>query len=445
MPKQAIKAEMAVLGSCLIDPKAARKALQSLLPMDFYQDHHRQAFALLAEIYEGGGEADLILLSERLRLKDEAAFGTMGGAAYLSECVHSISSAEAVGHYCQLVKWCSLTREIENLAARLADDPDAERAMNRIGDLVLARRGLTVSNFMDLRENALEIFEKDQADQERGIPTRLTDILLFRGDILTVAARTKGGKTALMTKLALLIAELGHEVLYITTEMSLAEMLYRILPIMTGIPAMRFNDKRLTKADEKTVYSIASARFPKLGLKVWARPAPTIADIQAAAIRSKCRVLIVDYLQRCTFPALRQQDARTYQIQDFMKRLKTFSGEAGISTILGCQLNRKRDKEKGPPVLADLSDSAGVEQESVAVGLMWNPDEKDEAPHGADRSIEWITAAWRKGPSGGTTRFKFRSELVDILAATEDARTVTELRTAPELPPKSEGENWWDR
>ena len=192
---------MAVIGCSLIDPKAARKALQSLLPTDFYQNSHRDIFSMLAEIYEGGGEADMVVLSERLRLKDEVAFGAMGGAGYLSECLHSISTADNLGHYANLVRWTSLSREIEALAAHLPDDPDAEKTMNRIGDLVLARRGLTVTNFMDLRDNALEIFEKDQANQERGIPTRLTDVKLFRGDILTVAARTKGGKTALVQHL----------------------------------------------------------------------------------------------------------------------------------------------------------------------------------------------------------------------------------------------------
>ena len=126
---------------------------------------------------------------------------------------------------------------------------------------------------------------------------------------------------------------------------------------------------------------------------------------------------------------MRKQDARTYQITEFMKRLKTFAAQAGVSIVLGCQLDRKLDREKREPGLSDLSDSGGVEKESVSVGLMWEDKEDEEVgPSGGLKKIRWKTAKARKGRVGRRINLSFREDFVQMLS---------DLYEGPNLPQES--------
>ena len=432
VPKQALQSERAVIGACLIGgrPTAAR-ARQVLASDDFYQDTHRAIFKEICGLVDAGSEVDLVLLSEAMRASGD--IGEIGGVTYLEECIKSTSTHNNVGDYAARVRWAALSRQIDTAIERTRDDQSPD-TINRLADLVYARRALQVSGILNLSTDAIDALEADQADKDAGIPTRLSDVVLYKGDVLTVGARPCDGKTAALTKMMLLISQ-SEPCCYVTTEMTIPEMLNRIFPVLTGIPATKFNMKRLDKVDWRKIAQVNSDHLPKLRASIWAHPSPTIGDIQSVAVQSKCRVLFVDYLQRCTFPALRQSDARTYQIQAFMRQLKTFAAETGVRVVLACQLNRKRDKEKGPPVLADLADSAGVEQESVSVGFLWRP--KDDAGQD-EREIEWITAKQRKGPTGGRVSLRFRAAYVDMLSAFEQ-----EKMAAASEPEPAGGEEWW--
>ena len=437
LPKQAIGAERAVIGACFVGRQYAQRARQVLAPADFYSEKNRLIFAQVIKLLDQGSEIDLFVVSEHLRQADELV--DAGGAEYLSECSSSLQTAETVDAQANLVRWCSLSREIQKRATLLSQDPEQEKAVQEMTDLVLTRRGLTVAGWMDFQTDLVEEFDNDQGDREMGIHTILTDVVIYKGDVFAVVARPGDGKTALSTAIMLAIAKKGESCGYVTTEMSKVEMLYRVLPMAAGIEANKFYQKRLTPAEVKKVGVVIRDNLSKLPIKIWSHPSPRIEDIQAFALRSKCRVLFVDYLQRCSMPSLRNNDPRTYQIEEFMKRLKTFCSETGLRCILACQAKRDRDKEKGPPVLSDLADSGAVEKESVSVGFLWRPG-KDEG--GPDRELEWITRKHRKGDIDVPIKLKLRKEYVEMCSAYE-ARPAS--KPAPDLPSKDEGEAWWDK
>ena len=59
-PPQALEAEMAVLGSMLIENEAVAKALERVEDGDFYKDAHRTIFAAIQALFTRGTAADLV-------------------------------------------------------------------------------------------------------------------------------------------------------------------------------------------------------------------------------------------------------------------------------------------------------------------------------------------------------------------------------------------------
>lgn len=437
-PKCDLLSERAVLGCCLFGRNVALRAREVLVAEDFYSEKHRHVFKAACDLLDAGADVDMITVAARLREGDK--LGDVGGVAFLNECHLSVAAPDNVGSYAQVVRFCSLDREIERQLIVTGGDKSPE-SLDKLGDLIYAKKALGVSGFLDFATDIPATLDAHLTDKDNGVPTLLTDIRLYKGDVLAIGARPGVGKTALGTKMMLLIAGMNVPCLYITTEMSKEEMLCRVLPIATDIHASKFTEKKLSSAELRKIGEVTETSLSKLPIKIWAHPSPTIADVQAAVIQSKCRVAFLDYLQRFTFPDLRKQDARTYQITEFMKRLKTFAAQTGTSVVLLCQLDRKFDKEKREPHLSDLADSGSVEKESVSVGFLWH-DEKDKvAGASRDKRLRWKTAKNRKGRVGTCINMSFREDFVDMLSELYEAPN--EPAPAEDIPDEDDGGADW--
>ena len=67
IPPQAIGAEMAVLGSMLLDSEAVADALEILQPEHFYKESHQKIFDAIKTLVDRGQAVDIVTLSEELK------------------------------------------------------------------------------------------------------------------------------------------------------------------------------------------------------------------------------------------------------------------------------------------------------------------------------------------------------------------------------------------
>src|SRR5262245_33952788 len=102
VPPQALDAEMAVLGSMLIERDAVEKAVDALVDKDFYQETHRKIFRVLRDVYSRGEAVDVVTAAEEL--KRQKLLDEVGGAGALTELVHKVATAAHVDYYARLVK-----------------------------------------------------------------------------------------------------------------------------------------------------------------------------------------------------------------------------------------------------------------------------------------------------------------------------------------------------
>lgn len=411
------EAEAAVLGSMLIEKQAIAKACLILKAEDFKAPANQAVFRAVEALYERDMDADLVTVSE-----EAIAQGTMdviGGKGYLANLCDAVTTAAHVGAYAKLVKNASLSRKIRG-QFKTAYESQSMDDIASLGDLIMAREGNLSATLTDFREDLPaiidEILRTDVPQINTGF-TRLDALLcgLEPGELVTVGARTSGGKTAFKTRMALNMAMDGHEVLYITSEMRVKELVKRILPQAVRIPSWKFRSRKLTEIERERVRTEGVDILSTLPIKMLARGRIGIDDIRRAVVQSGCKVVFVDYLQRCKFPKAERESSAIYE---FMAEFKEILLNTQTVGVISSQLDRARDKEpERRPVLADFRGSAGIESESDVAILLWkppvDPDKMDYVPPPPGQvRIEAVIGKGRNGVADVGVDMDFNGEYV---------------------------------
>ena len=117
VPPQNLEAEMAVLGSMLMDEDAISVAMEVLRADNFYKDTHRKIFEGISVLYNTNKAVDLITLTDEL--KRSAILDEIGGASFLTSLVNSVPTAANISHYVSIVKEKSILRTLINNSTRI--------------------------------------------------------------------------------------------------------------------------------------------------------------------------------------------------------------------------------------------------------------------------------------------------------------------------------------
>jgi replicative DNA helicase len=378
IPPQSEDAEMAVLGAAMIESIAADKALSILRVSDFYVENHRIIFDAFSELRKARRPVDIVTVSEHLRKAKH--LNNVGGMAYLSEIIHKVGTAAHVDHYAGIVKEKSRLRQvIVHCTAAItscyheATDADLVKA-DLLGRLAKID-GTESFDIIDFRKDLPAAL--DELNQKPNLLLtgfeRLDRAIigLEPGDLVAVGARTSAGKTALKTKITLNVARRKRSVLYITTEMRGRQIVMRVLPMETGIPAWKFRKRELTGVDFARINEVAAENLSTLPIWVLGKPRISLQEIRTVVSMLKPDLTIVDYLQRMKLP---KAENRAYQLEEAMIELKTIAQECNTVMMVSVQLDRGMDKNPNvPPVLADFKGSSAIEAEADWAFMLWEP------------------------------------------------------------------------
>ena len=132
MPED-LEAEMVAIGAALVEPGAAKIALDLLRPADFYPEAHRIIFAAIKAVAERGEPVDEITVGAELRR--QGVVEKVGGVEYLTSLEISVPTAAHVATYAQLVKEKAYLREIISFASRIERVAYASPAASDFADL----------------------------------------------------------------------------------------------------------------------------------------------------------------------------------------------------------------------------------------------------------------------------------------------------------------------
>lgn len=417
LPPQNLDAEMAVLGSMLLDEEAVAAAAEKLDAGCFYKDAHRKIFQAISDLYNANKAVDLITLTEAL--KKDNSLDAIGGASYLTSLANAVPTAANINHYAGIVrekyilrtlinnstKIITVARESEGNIAEVVDT--AERLIFEVSD------HRNQGSYLHLKEIVKESIETiDRLYQNKahvtGIPTGYIDFDLKTAglqpsDLIIVAGRPSMGKSAF----ALGIAEYAGVIEKVPTaifslEMSKEQLVQRMLCSHARVDAHKVRTGYLATSDWPRL-TAAAGKLSESPIYIDDTPAISVMELRARARRLKShhgiKLIILDYMQlmRGTVTSM---ESRQQEISEISRSLKALARELSVPVIAISQLSRAvESRTDHRPQLSDLRESGAIEQDADVVVLILREEYYNPSPDNQGVA-EAIIAKQRNGPVG---------------------------------------------
>lgn len=415
---QNLEAEMAVLGSMLMDEDAISVAVESLDSSFFYKDTHKKIFAAITNLYSANKAVDLITLTDEL--KASGSLDEIGGPSYLTGLVNSVPTAANIAHYVSIVKEKSILRTLINNATRIVSlcyesegninevIDDAERLVFEISDK--KAHGISYLHLKEIIKESIETIDRLYQKKEHvtGIPTGFIDFDiktagLQASDLIVIAGRPSMGKSAL----ALGIAEYAGVVEKVplaifSLEMSKEQLVQRMLCAHARVDAHKVRTGYLEPADWPRL-TAAAGKLSEAPIFIDDTPAISVMELRAKARRLKAhhdiQLIILDYLQLMRGSSI-NSDNRQQEISDISRSLKALARELSIPVVAISQLSRAvESRTDRRPQLSDLRESGAIEQDADVVVLILREEYYSPTPENQGIA-EVIIAKQRNGPVG---------------------------------------------
>jgi replicative DNA helicase len=234
------------------------------------------------------------------------------------------------------------------------------------------------------------------------------------GELVSIVARTKSGKTTFLTQIALDCINHNTPVLFFTLEDTKSGIIDKLLALKIGVNLKTMQlfgspnfidnsgvETRLTKAISEIEQSrIGFVDGVNIGL----------GDIRAIISKFNSKypngVVIIDQLQKIKHKELN----KVIRYDAIVENLKNQAQEFKVKIFLAHQLNREIEKESGRfPTTSDIKDCGRIEEGSDLIVMFAKEDEKTNA----DRLC---TVVSRHFP-GKKTRLKWEDALVKFKTA----------------------------
>ena len=117
IPPSNLEAEMALLGSVLVDKEMMAAVSEIVRPSDFYASLHESIYLALYALYESGKPLDKVALAEELRSR--GMLDKIGGLAYLSSLMETVPTAASAEYYAKIVREKASLRGLIHAGTRI--------------------------------------------------------------------------------------------------------------------------------------------------------------------------------------------------------------------------------------------------------------------------------------------------------------------------------------
>ena len=413
-----IDAEQAILGSLLLSKvDKLYDVLEIVTVDDFYKQSHQQIFSAILKLEHKNVEIDLITVADELKDFGSENFD------YLAELAKNSPSSANVKHYANIVKRNSIARSLLLVTQEIQDlitskDLDTEELFEIADQKIFSA--------MEQHFEKNERFEKpevilakvmeeldvrmESGSRIRGVASGFTELDNMtsgfeKGSLNIIAARPAMGKTTFALNIADAIAQNSeHPVLFFTIEMSNEQLMERLLSSRSNI---NFGDIRTGNISDAQLGKLSSFSGQMMKTNILFRSGSVgVAEIKREARKifrkhGGLKAIFIDYIQ--LMKTSQRAENRTLAIAEISRSLKELAVDLGIPIIALSQLNRSLEQRPDKrPVLSDLRDSGGLEQDPDLImfiyrDIVYNPESA------AGKLAEIIIGKQRNGPIGNIT------------------------------------------
>lgn len=408
-----LKAEQYIIGSILLDPSTIDIVKGYISDRDLYAEYNREIFRAMCDLSNKGTHIDLASLLGALI--NASSFNNNGGVAILMRATEICPTASLVEQYCKSVKKYVAMRALEYFGEQAKQAASAKNGdvyayistlkneLEKIGD------GRAESFYVPFDKATNDVIASlRNSNDERTVTSGFIDldkmIVGFKPGTLTIiAARPAMGKTAFgLNILANSVFKQDVPTAFFSLEMTASELVKRIISCKELVNGNAMKTGKLSDGELTRVLDFG-AKYSNSKVYIDETPALDIDTFQDRAKQLKKKMdvglIIIDYLQYMR-SMKKTINSREQEIADISRGLKAISKELQIPVISLAQLNRNLDARADKrPVLSDLRESGGIEQDADTIMFLYRDDyyHPNETPNNV---AEVIVAKQRSGPTG---------------------------------------------
>ncbi len=413
---QNLDAEMAVLGSMLLDEEAIATAVEKINSNFFYKDSHQKIFQAISDLYALNKAVDLITLTDAL--KRDGVIDAVGGPSYLTALANAVPSAANIGHYVNIVREKSILRTLINNGTKIISlcyesdgniDEVVDNAERLIFEISERRTQGSYLHIKEIISDSIETIDTLYRKKAHvtGIPTGYIDFDiktagLQDSDLIVVAGRPSMGKSAFalgMIEHAGIIEKIPTAVF--SLEMSKEQLAQRMLCSHAKVDAQKVRTGYLATSDWPRL-TAAAGKISEAPIFIDDSPAISVMELRAKARRLKAqqdiKLIVLDYMQLMRGSS--SVESRQQEISEISRSLKALARELRVPVVAISQLSRAvESRTDHRPQLSDLRESGAIEQDADVVVLIlreeyYNPTSENQGV------AEVIIAKQRNGPVG---------------------------------------------
>lgn len=408
-----LKAEQSIIGAILLDPSVLDIAKEYISDGDFYAEYNREIFRAACNLANKG--EGINLASMLGALINAPSFNHNGGVLILTRATETCPSASLIEQFAKSMKKYSAMRTLESLgeSAKLAASGQngdvyayistLKNELEKIGD------GRAESFYVPFDKAINDVIVSlRNSNDELTVTSGFIDldkmIVGFKPGTLTIiAARPAMGKTAFgLNILVNSVFKQDIPTAFFSLEMTAGELVKRIISCKELVNGNAMKTGKLSDGELTRVLDFGS-KYSNSKVYIDETPALDIDTFQDRAKQLKKNMnvglIIIDYLQYMR-SIKKTINSREQEIADISRGLKAISKELQIPVISLAQLNRNLDARADKrPVLSDLRESGGIEQDADTIMFLYRDDyyHPNEKPNNV---AEVIVAKQRSGPTG---------------------------------------------
>ncbi|MEE3928190.1 replicative DNA helicase [Mycoplasmopsis ciconiae] len=435
-----INYEYHVLGLMLQYADILPETLNYLKEDDFYDQENKMLFSVIKVMYEQVYKNKLkdISIEEIFTyLKTHQKDSSISGNDYLVKVISNAGSKENLMLYMQELTRLSSIRKLENVFIKTLSlintttDLTFQDYINKFDKDILElnikhestelKRASEVSSalLMDLQKR-----RSSDSSELAGVTSGFYNLDKLtngfkEGELIIIAARPAMGKTAFALNIAANAALSGKKVAFFSMEMSDTQLMARIFSSECEIPADKIKKPQfITKEEWNRLLIGKSTKIDTMDLFIDDSTSSKLNELQWKARRLKqisgLDILIVDYLQLLV-TGEKNVESRQNEVAKISRSLKQLARELEIPVIALSQLSRGvEQREDKRPIMSDLKDSGGIEQDADMVMFLYregyykrkkeannsNNDNNFPSAYESGEVTELIIGKHRNGPTG---------------------------------------------
>jgi len=470
VPPHSKMMEQALIGGIMMESRLFDEVADLLTPESFYVTKHKLIYKAMVLLAAQNKHIDLVNVVEQVTKNEDLV--EVDGVPGISTMISTTSGIHNIRQYAEDIKNKYILREllnIPNIIYSTVFDPEAdqEKIIGLLEEKLLniASNG-SENDLQDITDVLLESVK--QIEEWRsikpdengaiitGIPTGFDSLNEITrgwqpGNLIIIAARPSCGKTAFA--LNVVRAAAAHfekmepvkrkrkKVLIWSLEMKASRLALRLISAIAKIFLTKIQTGRLEDWEMKQLYVRAIEPLSGMGIMIDDNSNTTLQKIKSKARRlarkGQLGMIIIDYMQ--LVGADEKSGNREQEVSKLSRGLKNLSQETGVPVMALSQLSREVEKRKdrpGEPMLSDLRESGGIEQDADLVGMLYGASQGLIDLDASAASTIFVKIAKQRDGILDTVQLEFNKDIQlmeDIGKAEQALGLPGNFRPAPEI------------